>query len=78
MNLGYCGLDRTREPLRGDEIRACWESRPAAPGGADEAGGANVAGTDDAAILPSPVGPGNGRARLSVPAEVRLFADPNR
>jgi hypothetical protein len=24
--LGYCGLDRQREPLRGDEIRACWES----------------------------------------------------
>jgi len=24
--LGYCGLDRQRSPLRGDEIRACWES----------------------------------------------------
>jgi len=24
--LGYCGLDRQREPLRGDEIRSCWES----------------------------------------------------
>jgi hypothetical protein len=24
--LGYCGLDRQRHPLRGDEIRACWES----------------------------------------------------
>ena len=24
--LGYCGLDRQRRPLRGDEIRACWES----------------------------------------------------
>jgi hypothetical protein len=24
--LGYCGLDRKRVPLRGDEIRACWES----------------------------------------------------
>jgi hypothetical protein len=23
--LGYCGLDRQRRPLRGDEIRACWE-----------------------------------------------------
>jgi hypothetical protein len=23
--LGYCGLDRRRLPLRGDEIRACWE-----------------------------------------------------
>jgi len=24
--LGYCGLDRQRRPLRGDEIRACWEA----------------------------------------------------
>jgi hypothetical protein len=26
--LGYCGLDRTRQPLTGDEIRSCWESWP--------------------------------------------------
>jgi len=25
VNLGYCGLDRDRSPLRGDEIRPCWE-----------------------------------------------------
>ena len=24
--LGYCGLDRKRQPLVGTEIRACWES----------------------------------------------------
>jgi hypothetical protein len=24
--LGYCGLDRARLPLRGDEIRGCWEA----------------------------------------------------
>jgi tagatose-1,6-bisphosphate aldolase non-catalytic subunit AgaZ/GatZ len=29
-NVGYCGLDRGRLPLRGDEIRACWEELPAA------------------------------------------------
>ena len=23
--MGYCGLDRRRAPLLGDEIRACWE-----------------------------------------------------
>jgi hypothetical protein len=23
--LGYCGLDRRRQPLAGDEIRPCWE-----------------------------------------------------
>jgi hypothetical protein len=26
--LGYCGLDRTRQPLAGDEIRPCWEAGP--------------------------------------------------
>lgn len=26
--MGYCGLDRKREPLAGDEIRACWEPGP--------------------------------------------------
>jgi hypothetical protein len=30
--LGYCGLDRQRQPLAGDEIRECWE---AWPGGAE-------------------------------------------
>ena len=24
--IGYCGLDRRRLPLRGDEMRACWEA----------------------------------------------------
>ena len=23
--VGYCGLDRTRAPLVGDEVKACWE-----------------------------------------------------
>ena len=32
--LGYCGLDRGRQPLAGDEIRSCWE---AWPNGADPA-----------------------------------------
>jgi hypothetical protein len=31
VNLGYCGLDRDRSPLRGDEIRPCWEAMPEAP-----------------------------------------------
>jgi len=37
--LGYCGLDRERRPLRGDEIRACWEASTVpievAPAGAE-------------------------------------------
>jgi hypothetical protein len=28
-SLGYCGLDRARLPLRGDELRGCWEGAPA-------------------------------------------------
>jgi len=24
--MGYCGLDRQRQPLSGNEIRACWEA----------------------------------------------------
>src|SRR6266404_3840838 len=29
--VGYCGLDRSRAPLRGDEIRACWEDALSPP-----------------------------------------------
>jgi hypothetical protein len=29
--LGYCGLDRRRQPLRGDEMRGCWEGAAIAP-----------------------------------------------
>jgi len=28
--LGYCGRDPRRDPLRGDELRACWEAGDAA------------------------------------------------
>jgi hypothetical protein len=28
-SLGYCGLDRRRQALVGDEIRPCWEAWPA-------------------------------------------------
>jgi hypothetical protein len=35
-DLGYCALDRHRQPLTGRELRGCWEERPggmaAAPG----------------------------------------------
>jgi hypothetical protein len=26
--IGYCGLDRGREPLTGKEVRSCWAGRP--------------------------------------------------
>jgi hypothetical protein len=29
--LGYCGLDRKRAPLVGDEIRPCWEAATSVP-----------------------------------------------
>jgi hypothetical protein len=38
--LNYCGLDPRRLPLGGDEIRPCWEARPAEqaiPGAAEGA-----------------------------------------
>ncbi len=36
--LGYCGLDRRRQPLSGDEIRGCWDGWPAGARAADGAG----------------------------------------
>jgi len=27
-SLGYCGLDRRRTPLTGDELRGCWSAAP--------------------------------------------------
>jgi hypothetical protein len=27
--IGYCGVDRLRQPLSGTEIRGCWEAWPA-------------------------------------------------
>jgi hypothetical protein len=44
--VGYCGLDRTRLPLRGDEIRACWED--------PQAGARQPAGDEAADWLPDP------------------------
>jgi hypothetical protein len=41
LQLGYCGLDRRRLPLVGDEIRPCWEAG---------AGGVEESPADDAAV----------------------------
>jgi hypothetical protein len=30
-NVGYCGLDRRRVPLRGDEHRGCWTAPAISP-----------------------------------------------
>jgi len=46
--LGYCGLDRQRRPLSGDEIRACWEAGATAPEPAPTTGArASVVYADD-------------------------------
>lgn len=37
-NLGYCGLDRSRRPLAGDELRGCWQERPAVAESAEGTG----------------------------------------
>ncbi len=31
--LGFCGLDKRREPLTGEEQRACWTGASAVPAG---------------------------------------------
>jgi hypothetical protein len=51
VNLGYCGLDRSRSPLRGDEIRPCWDARP-------DAATVSSQGREDLVVLPAdPVWP---------------------
>ena len=50
-NLGYCGLDRRRAPLTGDEIQACWEPSTAVPG-------TDVTPTIAAAAPPPPIAVG--------------------
>lgn len=69
--LGFCALDRRRDPLVGDEIRACWEATEVAA--APREGGsaapwmpAGFVDMDDAL----PVGPDPGEPRWS------LWGDP--
>ena len=78
-SLGYCGLDRGRQPLVGDEIRACWEAWPA---GAAPAGVAPLStkpaasgAVDQVRVQPLAfveVGPGTAAAP---PAVTREFQD---
>jgi len=54
--LGYCGLDRRRLPLSGNELRGCWEPGPVraldAPGAG--AGTANFGSVEADEAAPSP------------------------
>ena len=53
-NIGYCGLARDRRPLRGDEIRACWEEGATVvrSGGADTAEAPDIVAGQP--VLPTP------------------------
>jgi hypothetical protein len=64
-NLGYCGLDRTVSPLRGDEIRPCWETTP---GSSPVVGGPASAG--DVVTGPPPAWPSEQDFRLFVDLDV--------
>ncbi|MFL5779636.1 MAG: hypothetical protein ACJ761_11950 [Chloroflexota bacterium] len=61
--IGYCGLDPRRGPLRGDEIRGCWEGLP------------DTAAPSKTPTRPDPGAPANARPRLEFvpvnPAQVR-------
>ncbi len=46
-SLGYCGLDRRHMPLRGDDIRSCWE------GAARHVPSLTPGSAEQAAALPS-------------------------
>ena len=56
-NIGYCGLARDRRPLRGDEIRACWEEGATVvrPGGADAADAADIVAGQPVLPAPDPI-----------------------
>jgi len=53
--VGFCGLDRSRAPLHGDEIRACWEdSQATADPTSGDAAGDWLPDVDPAAPTPGP------------------------
>lgn len=70
--LGFCALDRRRDPLVGDEIRGCWEAAlVAAPREAGDAPWMPAGFVEmDEALPPGAAGPGPGEPRWS------LWGDP--
>jgi hypothetical protein len=48
----YCGLDRDRRPLRGDEVRPCWEVAPAAADEPNERSIPGIGGRPDRELVP--------------------------
>jgi hypothetical protein len=72
--IGYCALDRAHSPLRGDELRGCWE----APNGDLHAGlfGLPAATPDLQATLDAP-GPGARPPRAWITVESILPREPS-
>jgi hypothetical protein len=56
VNIGFCGLDKARSPLAGDEIRSCWEPSAAA---LDRSGPGDQPAATDADQAPGGVDPLN-------------------
>ena len=77
VNIGYCGLDRTRSPLAGDEIRSCWEPSAAA---IDRSGPADQPDATDTDRTPRAGGPLGEIPVVAPPVAPRfdlsLFAEP--
>jgi hypothetical protein len=77
--VGYCGLDRARAPLNGDEIRACWEDPRAVPQQADDDPADWLPDIDPTAPMPIPapslpvVSPA--RVALAPKGEERLWVE---
>ena len=82
--VGFCAVDRKHEPLRGDEVRACWEDgavpilpEAPVPGLLDlltERALSHEPETDDPALavrLPRPMEPAAARLRSLTPARGR-------
>jgi hypothetical protein len=77
--VGFCGLDRSRAPLNGDEIRACWEDpRSAAQPPTGDPADDWLPDTDPAAPIPAakPSLPVVSPARVAVsPGGHRLWVE---
>ncbi len=75
--VGYCGLDRRRAPLRGDEIRPCWASAAAAIEDGATTGSESIDRTGVRAFDFVPVGEVVPVAIVEGPERVTLWGEPD-
>jgi hypothetical protein len=73
VNIGYCGLDRSRAPLHGDEIRPCWEPLAAA---VDRSGPVDPADPGGALVDGRPLGEVPIVPPVTPRFDLSLFAEP--